>query len=615
MQLPDALSRLGYSKSCGESMVHMVKDMPVEQCTVPEVVKLFKPMQQTDFIAARAAAAGEGLQGGIIGLSNQLQEQKVVFAPQEESLEEESIAVQAYNTVLVAVVDNVKQPRRRSPRLRQNEPEDDESVKAKDIEVQHEQHTEADSAYSDNDDPEEQKVTQKQGSPSTEDQMGTQQRQEAGNLAEQEKPGPVLEVEMLKQAQQAQPMMNALIRYITTHRLPADRLERIRVLETAPLYEVNQAGLLCRIRERGSKGSLGIDMQVVVPEALQGTVVMGCHQGAEGHASVVKTFQKVRDRFYWPGMFMDCQRMIKYCSQCQLNSMAKGRAHITQHIEAAAPGECVVIDLLHYPQAKGYRYVLVAVDAYSRWAEVAPLQDKRAETVANALAQVVLTNTAGALKLIVSDQGSEFKGELAEAMKILRVEQRYTAAYRSEGHGLAERYNRSLSETLKSMVSQNDPEWHKALPWAKLAYNTAVHRALSDATEGLTPAEVHLGRRLQLNAEAGIPSGSAAEQGRTPSQYAQHLAKHVEAVKQWVTSCREKYQKQMRQQANKTGRKKREFAVGQSVRLQDTARKGTTRKLLKLYDGPYQVLDRQGDSEYTIQKIGEGKKVKFRVHD
>ena len=44
MQLPDALSRLGYTKAAAESMVSMVKDMPVEQCTVERVAKLFGPL-------------------------------------------------------------------------------------------------------------------------------------------------------------------------------------------------------------------------------------------------------------------------------------------------------------------------------------------------------------------------------------------------------------------------------------------------------------------------------------------------------------------------------------------------------------------------------------------
>ena len=136
------------------------------------------------------------------------------------------------------------------------------------------------------------------------------------------------------QQQQAQPMMRALTEYIVKQKLPSDRLERIRVLEAAPLYEVNQTGLLCRVRTRGNKGSLGVDLQVVVPEALQGTVIAGCHQGAEGHMSVLKTFQKVRDRFYWPGCFLDVQRYLRYCPGCQLNAAVKSKAHITRHIEA-----------------------------------------------------------------------------------------------------------------------------------------------------------------------------------------------------------------------------------------------------------------------------------------
>ena len=99
--------------------------------------------------------------------------------------------------------------------------------------------------------------------------------------------------------------------YISKTILPKDKLLRIRVLEQAQDYEVNQTGLLCRVRERDSKGSLGLGMYVVIPEALRTAVVAGCHEGTEGHSSVIKTYQKVRDRIYWPGMFLDVQNVHK----------------------------------------------------------------------------------------------------------------------------------------------------------------------------------------------------------------------------------------------------------------------------------------------------------------
>ena len=178
-----------------------------------------------------------------------------------------------------------------------------------------------------------------------------------------------LNVETLIETQDRHPRMKQLRQYLKEGALPEDRLERIWVLQTAPMHEVNQAGMLCRVKERGNKGSLGLEMQVLVPETLRGEVVARIHEEA-GHASTLKTYQRVRERFYWPGMFTDVAKYVTYCTQCQLDSVPRKKALITKHIEAAAPGETWVIDLLHHPTAKGFRYVLVAIDAYSRWGEV-----------------------------------------------------------------------------------------------------------------------------------------------------------------------------------------------------------------------------------------------------
>ena len=114
-------------------------------------------------------------------------------------------------------------------------------------------------------------------------------------------------------------------------------------------------------------------------------MISGCHEGSEGHASVLKTYQKVRDRFYWPGMFLDVQDFVKYCGVCNRNTDKSTRAPIKDHIMAEAPRETVVIDLLHFPKAKGDKYLLVAVNAYSRWGELKALPDKYAATVADAI--------------------------------------------------------------------------------------------------------------------------------------------------------------------------------------------------------------------------------------
>ena len=52
----------------------------------------------------------------------------------------------------------------------------------------------------------------------------------------------VLDTDTVVRCQMRQPMLRHIKEYITDQVLPASRLERIRMLEVAPMYEVNKAG-------------------------------------------------------------------------------------------------------------------------------------------------------------------------------------------------------------------------------------------------------------------------------------------------------------------------------------------------------------------------------------
>ena len=58
-----------------------------------------------------------------------------------------------------------------------------------------------------------------------------------------------------------------------------------------------------------------------------------------------------------------------------------------------------------------YRYVLTVLDSYSRHFKVIPLEDKRAETVVEALVLRVLLEH-GVPEVLYSNQGTEFKNQL-----------------------------------------------------------------------------------------------------------------------------------------------------------------------------------------------------------
>ena len=63
-------------------------------------------------------------------------------------------------------------------------------------------------------------------------------------------------MDTIRKEQEQQPVMAAVKMYEQNKVLPKDKLMRIRVLELAQFYEVNQSGLLCNVRLRGRNGSL-----------------------------------------------------------------------------------------------------------------------------------------------------------------------------------------------------------------------------------------------------------------------------------------------------------------------------------------------------------------------
>ncbi|GFW25223.1 retrovirus-related Pol polyprotein from transposon 412 [Trichonephila clavipes] len=159
---------------------------------------------------------------------------------------------------------------------------------------------------------------------------------------------------------------------------------------------------------------------------------------------------------------------------------------------------------------------------------------------------------------------------------------------------MVERFNRTILNTLSLLVSSNQQDWDKKLPFFLLAYRSAVHE-----TTGYSPSQMFFGRDLRLPADllfSRPPDASLA-----PEEYIEKLQARMEEMHHLASSEKMK----TRYDARATGH---DFHEGDKVWLWNPKRrKGLSPKLQTNWEGPYTVLKRLNDVVVRIQKSPHSK--------
>ena len=92
---------------------------------------------------------------------------------------------------------------------------------------------------------------------------------------------------------------------------------------------------------------------------------------------------------------------------------------------------------------KGYKYILVVCDYFTKYTEAYPLKDKTARSVADALMDKWLP-TFGFPLFLHSDQGKEFDNTMIHNLsELLGTVKTKTTPYHPRSDGLVERFNRT----------------------------------------------------------------------------------------------------------------------------------------------------------------------------
>ena len=197
--------------------------------------------------------------------------------------------------------------------------------------------------------------------------------------------------------------------------------------------------------------------KLVVPEEHRPEVLEECHDDATaGHLRREKTFTRVALRYYWPRYYAETQAYVRNSETCQ-------QFEVEQRAPAGLMGRRVVERLWQVVAgdiigpllrtSKGFEYIVVFQDLFSRWVEASPIRKAKAKAVVGELDRKVFLRF-GCPEIFLSDNGTEFKIRAVEDfLKEQDVHHTNTSTYHLQANPV-ERASRTLQTMVASYLKE-----------------------------------------------------------------------------------------------------------------------------------------------------------------
>ncbi|GBN62574.1 Retrovirus-related Pol polyprotein from transposon 412, partial [Araneus ventricosus] len=350
---------------------------------------------------------------------------------------------------------------------------------------------------------------------------------------------------------------------------------------------------------------MGQQWLLVVPKQLRGDILRSLHDApTAGHLGFAKTYDRIRRKYYWPGLYGSTRRYISHCKECQRRKtppqLPPGRL---QPIEPPdIPFAKVGIDLLgRFPVTRsGNRWIIVCTDYLTRFTVTKALPTGEAIEVAKFIVEEIILKH-GSPKEMISDRGRTFLSNLVKTInELCQTSHLLTTAYHPQTNGLTERFNKTLADMLSMYTDVEQKNWDTVLPFVTFAYNSAKQNST-----GFSPFFLIYGRNITTPLDVILPHNndqdhddSYVQQLITRSEEARQLAKiHIKDAQ---ASDKRRYDARHRSVS---------YKIGDLVWVYTPIRKvGLSEKLLRRYFGPYRITRQMSEVTYEVESMETDKK-------
>ena len=240
---------------------------------------------------------------------------------------------------------------------------------------------------------------------------------------------------------------------------------------TSKGVNTDELKLFAKIRDEltvnASKNIILRGSRLIVPQTLRARAISITH---EGHQGLVQTKQLIREKIWFPGIDKNVKHMIDHCIPCQAVTTANKPAPLRMNELLPAPWHTLHLD--HCGPFPTGEYILVIIDAYTRYPEITIVKSTSAFTTINHLSRIFATH--GLPSRVKTDNGPPFNSK--DLM---------------QKPAEAENFNKVLEKTIRTAQIEGK-DWKRELYRFLLNYRATPH-----TTTKHSPAKLQFNREIR----------------------------------------------------------------------------------------------------------------------
>ncbi|XP_015081484.1 uncharacterized protein K02A2.6-like [Solanum pennellii] len=261
-----------------------------------------------------------------------------------------------------------------------------------------------------------------------------------------------------------------------------------------------------------------------------------------------------------------CCKFVQKCHKCQVHSdLIRVPPHGLNAMSSPWPFVAWGIDVIgpiEPASSNGHKFILVAIDYFTKWVKAASDKSVTKKVVADFVRNNLICRF-GVPESIIIDNGAKLNSHLMRYIcEQFKITHQKSTAYRPQMNGAVEVANKNIKKILRKMIDKHQG-WHEMLPYALLGYHTTVR-----TSTGATPYLLVYGTEAVIPAEVEIPSLRIIQEAELSN--AEWVSKRIDQLtlideKRMVVVCHGQLYRQRMIRAFHKRVRARIFEVGQSV--------------------------------------------------